>query len=78
MENYVVNGLDKQPISSIAETIKNLGFNCIRLPFSLEQYYDNPTIEVEKIEIVFCLFYCELFSGGQIICKSRAYWQNIS
>merc|ERR1711892_1346781 len=39
MEGHVVNGLDKQPISE-------LGFNCIRLPFSLEQFFEDPVIEV--------------------------------
>ena len=46
MEGHVVNGLDRQPLASIAATIASLGFNCVRLPFSLEQYYDNPYIEV--------------------------------
>jgi len=49
MEGHVVNGLDKQPIASIADTIKSLGFNCIRLPFSLEQYYDNPVIDENRL-----------------------------
>ena len=46
MEGHVVNGLDKQTISSIASTIKSLGFNCIRLPFSLEQFFMDPVVEV--------------------------------
>ena len=46
MEGHVVNGLDKQPISAIAKTISELGFNCIRLPFSLEQFFEDPVIEV--------------------------------
>ena len=46
MEGHVVNGLDKQTISSIAKTISELGFNCIRLPFSLEQFFEDPVIEV--------------------------------
>ena len=50
MEGHVVNGLDKQPVSSIAHTIKDLGFNCIRLPFSLEQYFENPFIDVSVVE----------------------------
>ena len=48
MEGYVVNGLDRQTIASIAQTIKDMGFNCIRLPFSLEQYYENPYVDVRK------------------------------
>jgi len=49
MEGHVVNGLDKQTISSIASTIRNLGFNCIRLPFSLEQIYEDPFIEAGRL-----------------------------
>ena len=46
MEGHVVNGLDRQPLASIAATVSSLGFNCVRLPFSLEQYYENPYIDV--------------------------------
>merc|ERR1711936_55117 len=49
MEGYVVNGLDKQTISSIAKTISDLGFNCIRLPFSLEQFFENPVVEDSRV-----------------------------
>ena len=51
MEGHVVNGLDRQPLASIAATIASLGFNCVRLPFSLEQYYDNPYIEVRTSQL---------------------------
>ena len=30
----------------IANTIREIGFNCVRLPFSLEQYYQNPYVDV--------------------------------
>ena len=46
MEGHVVNGLDRQTVFSIANTIKEIGFNCVRLPFSLEQYYENPYVDV--------------------------------
>ena len=49
MEGHVVNGLDRQPVASIANTIASLGFNCVRLPFSLEQFYDNPVIEADRL-----------------------------
>ena len=52
MEGHVVNGLDRQTVFSIANTIKDIGFNCVRLPFSLEQYYDNPYIDVSNIYIL--------------------------
>jgi len=49
MEGHVVNGLDKESISSIAKTISGLGFNCIRLPFSLEQVFEDPVIEDNRV-----------------------------
>ena len=49
MEGFVVNGLDVRPVDDIARTITDLGFNCIRLPFSLEQFYDNPTVEPSRL-----------------------------
>ena len=45
LRGYVVNGLDKQPLKSIAETISNLGFNCVRLVYSLDVIYKNPVIQ---------------------------------
>ena len=36
MERHVVGGLDKVPIDEIAGQIASLGFNCIRLTYSLE------------------------------------------
>lgn len=38
MERFVVNGADQQSIDSIARLIASLGFNCVRLPFSIEMY----------------------------------------
>ena len=49
MEGFVVNGLDVRPVADIAQTIASLGFNCIRLPFSLEQFYDNPIVEASRL-----------------------------
>merc|ERR1711971_445825 len=49
MEGFVVNGLDVRPVDEIAQTIASLGFNCIRLPFSLEQFYDNPMVEASRL-----------------------------
>mmetsp|Transcript_108516 Transcript_108516/g.338239 ORF Transcript_108516/g.338239 Transcript_108516/m.338239 type:complete len:661 (+) Transcript_108516:17-1999(+) len=39
----VMNGLDAQPLPAIARTIVRLGFNCVRLPFSLELALRNRT-----------------------------------
>ena len=49
MENYVVNGLDKRPAADIAGTIAELGFNCVRLPFSLEQFFDDPEVVASHV-----------------------------
>eukprot|EP01012_Entosiphon_sulcatum_P042922 TRINITY_DN5705_c0_g1_i1.p1 TRINITY_DN5705_c0_g1~~TRINITY_DN5705_c0_g1_i1.p1 ORF type:complete len:370 (+),score=62.63 TRINITY_DN5705_c0_g1_i1:1105-2214(+) len=44
LETYVVNGLSVQPVDSIAQLIARLGFNCVRLTFSVEMYVKNPVI----------------------------------
>ena len=49
MEGHVVNGLDRRSVEGIATTIASLGFNCVRLPFSLEQFYDNPLVEDARL-----------------------------
>lgn len=36
MERYVVNGLDLVNIDELSQMIADQGFNCVRLPFSLE------------------------------------------
>ena len=44
MENLVVNGLDVQTMDFISAKIKELGFNCVRLPFALDTFYKTKTI----------------------------------
>ena len=39
-----MNGLDVQPMSSIAAKIAELGFNCVRLPFALDTFFLDPII----------------------------------
>ena len=46
---YVVNGLDKQPLAFIAEKIASLGFNCVRLTYSLDVIYQNPVIAADRL-----------------------------
>ena len=43
MEGLVVNGLDRQPLASIANIIAELGFNCVRLPFALDTVHNKTT-----------------------------------
>ena len=45
MKRYVVNGLDKVPLDFVSKSIAGMGFNCIRLPFSLEQFHKDPVVE---------------------------------
>ncbi|CAJ1405628.1 unnamed protein product [Effrenium voratum] len=40
----VNNGLDTQPIQAFSDRIAALGFNCVRLPFSLEMVLRNTTV----------------------------------
>ena len=44
MEDMVVNGLDRQPLQFIADTIAELGFNCVRLPWALDTLFLTPVI----------------------------------
>jgi endoglucanase len=49
MERYVVDGLDVQSIDFIADRIKSLGFNCVRLVYSLDMIYLNPIVSRSAI-----------------------------
>ena len=49
MERYVVNGLDLVDINEIAKGIADKGFNCVRLVYSLEQYYSNPVVSSDAL-----------------------------
>jgi len=42
--NYVVGGLDKAPLAQIVNTVRDLGFNTVRLPFSNEMLYVTTTV----------------------------------
>ncbi len=43
-EDYVVLGLESQPLSTIVNEIKSRGFNAVRLPWSNEMYESNPVV----------------------------------
>ena len=45
MERHVINGLDRMPLDYISKSIRGLGFNCVRLPFSLELVDANPSVK---------------------------------
>ena len=42
--SMVAGGLDHQPMDAICQTIADLGFNTIRLPFCVQVVQENPTI----------------------------------
>jgi hypothetical protein len=44
MENYVVGGLHEQRYQDIVRHIGDLGFNCVRIPFSVEVVLENPLV----------------------------------
>lgn len=44
MELHVVNGLNRRPLRDIVQQIVNMGFNCVRLPFSLHMYAVRPIL----------------------------------
>jgi len=48
MEQYVNNGLDLLRMDDISQDIANLGFNCVRLAFSIQQFVDYPPPLVSK------------------------------
>jgi endoglucanase len=44
-KDFVVGGLNFASIADIAATIKGEGFNCVRLPFSVQLFVDAPAIQ---------------------------------
>lgn len=42
--DFVVEGLEAQPLATIVSTIKGLGFNAVRLPFSNQLVETNPVV----------------------------------
>ena len=49
MERYVINGLDEVDIDVLAQNISSMGFNCVRLVYSLELYLENPTVDNSSV-----------------------------
>ena len=50
MELFAVDGLNKQPLDAIVATIVALGFNCVRLPFSLELLFEDPPVPAIAVD----------------------------
>jgi len=49
MKDYVVGGLHVSTLDQIASQIAGLGFNCVRLAWSLELYWNNPEVGAEAV-----------------------------
>ena len=49
MERYVINGLDLVDINELAQGIADKSFNCVRLVYSLEQFYKNPVVSSDAL-----------------------------
>eukprot|EP00933_Yihiella_yeosuensis_P004573 TRINITY_DN10893_c3_g1_i1.p1 TRINITY_DN10893_c3_g1~~TRINITY_DN10893_c3_g1_i1.p1 ORF type:complete len:664 (+),score=54.61 TRINITY_DN10893_c3_g1_i1:62-2053(+) len=43
--SFAFGGLQKRPIDEIVNRIVELGFNCVRVPYSLEAHVRNPVVE---------------------------------
>jgi len=56
MDRFVVNGLDEQKIDDISNMIADQGFNCVRLVYSLEQYFTNPVVANNALSANAALF----------------------
>lgn len=49
IEEMVVNGLDRRPLGEIADDIKSMGFNCVRLVYAIETVYSNTFVPMWRI-----------------------------
>eukprot|EP00941_MAST-03F_sp_MAST-3F-sp1_P006240 g6240.t1 len=49
MKQFAVGGLQKVRLFEIATTIVELGFNCVRLPYSLALYFKNPVVSDDAV-----------------------------
>lgn len=43
-QDYIVGGLDRRPLGTIAREVRALGFNSVRLPWSNALLHDNPVV----------------------------------
>jgi endoglucanase len=48
-EDFVVGGLQLQPVEEVVKEIASLGFNCVRLPFSLALVHKDPPLNASKV-----------------------------
>eukprot|EP00929_Paragymnodinium_shiwhaense_P065725 TRINITY_DN3292_c0_g2_i1.p1 TRINITY_DN3292_c0_g2~~TRINITY_DN3292_c0_g2_i1.p1 ORF type:complete len:768 (+),score=130.21 TRINITY_DN3292_c0_g2_i1:70-2304(+) len=49
-ETYVAGGMEVVPIEQLAKRIVDLGFNCVRFPYSLEAFNTNPPVKQEFVK----------------------------
>eukprot|EP00929_Paragymnodinium_shiwhaense_P047395 TRINITY_DN24044_c0_g1_i8.p1 TRINITY_DN24044_c0_g1~~TRINITY_DN24044_c0_g1_i8.p1 ORF type:complete len:331 (-),score=53.93 TRINITY_DN24044_c0_g1_i8:95-1087(-) len=46
---HVVGGLKQQPLANLSRLISELGFNCVRLPYSTQGFVENPAVAEEDL-----------------------------
>ena len=49
LDRYVINGLDEIDLDVLSYNISSMGFNCVRLPYSVELYKENPVVENSSV-----------------------------
>ncbi len=48
-KDFVVGGLDRAPLASIASSIRSMGFNSVRIPWSNEMVETNPRVGLDHL-----------------------------
>ena len=49
MEQFATSGLHLHELSNLTSLLVDLGFNCVRLPVSLELFFENPVVRPEFV-----------------------------
>ena len=45
----MINGLDEIDLDVLSHNISSMGFNCVRLPYSIELYKEDPVVENSSV-----------------------------
>lgn len=48
--SFTFGGLEKRPVEDVVKRISDLGFNCVRVAYSLEAHVRNPTLEEQFVK----------------------------
>jgi len=69
MKDYVVGGLHISTLDQIASQIASLGFNCVRLQWSLELYWNNPVVGAEAVQAMPHLIGAKALDVYDLVCQ---------